>query len=603
MAPKKSASATGAAAHSASASFETAETQFWKSLKGGDLAELERCLFTLQQNPASSEAPAAAGASADSTTTGAPARALHPFAKKLVSSQNAKKVTPLNFVIDTSLETAHVDLLLEAGADLNARDGTKQQRTPLHTACWGEEDVLLDHLLLRGADPSVVNADGSTVFHISVKSSSAGVLAYLLEMDDPERLQSILPIPPTSASVIRKAREEWSVLKLLHIKDHQGISALHYAIGELGGGYDAEKVVKTLLSFLKSSVWEATEGKTDVKSVARRSELKSLLDLRTTTGLTALHMAALCGVDNSESAAAVSMLISLGADPSACIAIDLLNLEETLADDEQQMSMNLSDDVLETMGSQYTAVMSLAAASSSAVTTAAALRTICSLPDDPAALLKKATILNDLTLLHVAVRHRRSRLIREVLFHSSVKKANGESSYVPTSAVTSSPKSQALLTNLLGRQLAIDPSDASWQEIRRLLVEGGYVRANELDDAVRVASEKLNEVDDAAEGEEGAAEAGEGDYSGFGSGTLSGTRAAGAKEQSKRTTESTTGGDAKKPKAAAAQPTKSAQGTTSSVAAAAVSSPTKLSWPAMLLLASFALSFLVPLLDWILPKQ
>lgn len=319
-------------------------------------------------------------------------------------------------------------------------------------------------------------------------------------------------------------------------------------------------------------------------------------------------MAALCGVDNSESAAAVSMLISLGADPSACIAIDLLNLEETLADDEQQMSMNLSVDVLETMGSQYTAVMSLAAASSSAVTTAAALRTICSLPDDSAALLKKATILNDLTLLHVAVRHRRSRVIREVLFHSSVKKANGESSYVPTSAVTSSPKSQALLTNLLGRQLAIDPSDASWQEIRRLLVEGGYVRANELDDAVRVASEKLNEVDDAAaaaaaaEGEEGTAEA-EGDYSGFGSGTLPGTRAAGAKEQSKRTTESTTGGDAKKPKAAAAQPTKSAQGTPSSVAAAAVSSPTKLSWPAMLLLASFALSFLVPLLDWILPKQ
>ena len=55
--------------------------------------------------------------------------------------------------------------LLDAGADVNARD--KRQQTPLHVtiSCHGQSRVAFDFLLSRGADANAVDDNQQTPFH------------------------------------------------------------------------------------------------------------------------------------------------------------------------------------------------------------------------------------------------------------------------------------------------------------------------------------------------------------------------------------------------------------------------------------------------------
>ena len=66
-------------------------------------------------------------------------------------------------------------LLLEAGADPNARQSGGW--TPLHSAAHNGNTELVDLLLGRGADPAAVNDDGATVLALAEEAGDADAVA------------------------------------------------------------------------------------------------------------------------------------------------------------------------------------------------------------------------------------------------------------------------------------------------------------------------------------------------------------------------------------------------------------------------------------------
>ena len=75
-------------------------------------------------------------------------------------SQNTQANTPLHAALAGRGDAAVVDLLLSAGADVNA--AAAQGVTPLHVAASRGSRELITRLLARGANPGATMADGTT---------------------------------------------------------------------------------------------------------------------------------------------------------------------------------------------------------------------------------------------------------------------------------------------------------------------------------------------------------------------------------------------------------------------------------------------------------
>lgn len=81
------------------------------------------------------------------------------FTQIEVSSVGKELETPLHMIV-TRGDADGVELLIEAGADVNAR--TDIDSTPLHRAVIGGNLAIIKMLLTAGADPNAVDHFGAT---------------------------------------------------------------------------------------------------------------------------------------------------------------------------------------------------------------------------------------------------------------------------------------------------------------------------------------------------------------------------------------------------------------------------------------------------------
>ena len=63
-------------------------------------------------------------------------------------------------VVELSDKVETVQLLLQAGADINAQEQFAQKNTALHDACQLGRTECAKELLIGGADPAIRNGDG-----------------------------------------------------------------------------------------------------------------------------------------------------------------------------------------------------------------------------------------------------------------------------------------------------------------------------------------------------------------------------------------------------------------------------------------------------------
>uniref|UniRef100_A0A0R3TVV2 ANK_REP_REGION domain-containing protein n=1 Tax=Rodentolepis nana TaxID=102285 RepID=A0A0R3TVV2_RODNA len=91
----------------------------------------------------------------------------------------------------------HLENLIAYGADLNAL--TKRGQTPLHLCVWHESDACLRQLLLRGADPRVVNEDNQTPLEYALLTNR-NEQASILQDFDPAKVVAIRDRPSYNTS-------------------------------------------------------------------------------------------------------------------------------------------------------------------------------------------------------------------------------------------------------------------------------------------------------------------------------------------------------------------------------------------------------------------
>ncbi|MDE2794833.1 MAG: ankyrin repeat domain-containing protein [Gemmatimonadota bacterium] len=88
--------------------------------------------------------------------------------------------TPLHFAARYSWDPAVFVVLIEAGADVEARNGHGQ--TPLHLAAQGNKPVVVSQLVEAGADLDARDRNGNTPLHASARGGYPPVAHLLLEL-------------------------------------------------------------------------------------------------------------------------------------------------------------------------------------------------------------------------------------------------------------------------------------------------------------------------------------------------------------------------------------------------------------------------------------
>jgi uncharacterized protein len=93
------------------------------------------------------------------------------------ASRTNERVSPLHSALANPNNAAIAQLLIEHGADVNARQA--QGYTPLHYAATYGLESIIRALLQRSADKTARNADGKTAFDLAVEKGHTAVAELL----------------------------------------------------------------------------------------------------------------------------------------------------------------------------------------------------------------------------------------------------------------------------------------------------------------------------------------------------------------------------------------------------------------------------------------
>ena len=223
---------------------------------------------------------------------------------------------------------ANVNALIEAGADIHARENCEPERTALHIAAESGSPVTVSALLDAGADTGAKNYYGSTALHMAAESGSPETIKVLLNagadiraqcdwfgrtplhkaVENGDNFENVTILLDAGARVDAKCTSGATPLhaaaKALHsevanillnaganadARDRKGRNALQFAV--VG---DLEHFIAVLS--LKGSIrlrWRDREKATMVRTLAAAT---AIIDEADDSGQTALHLAAISGV-------------------------------------------------------------------------------------------------------------------------------------------------------------------------------------------------------------------------------------------------------------------------------------------------------------------
>ncbi|ESS61994.1 hypothetical protein TCDM_10376 [Trypanosoma cruzi Dm28c] len=269
----------------AAAPVSALEVQFWNCLKKGDVEGLGEVLLVRTED----------------NETGAVKLAVNrEVARSLVNSPNAKKMLPLSYAVSQRMEEEGLHLLLRAGANVDAVDGSSERSTALHAACWGEDDIAVALLLRCGANPLVNDAEGRTPLHVLASLNAAALFLYVLEAATnfkEDSQEGLLCLENRSPVLV-------SAFELLGKKDISHFTVLHTAVSDINGGSD--RVLVDLLDFLTQM------------AKTQPVEVETLVNMKTDSEGTALHLLLSCpNLNEGVITRATERLLQLGANPAA----------------------------------------------------------------------------------------------------------------------------------------------------------------------------------------------------------------------------------------------------------------------------------------------
>ena len=231
--------------------------------------------------------------------------------------------TPLHLAAGTTKFSEVVQVLLDAGADPNAKDDS-DRKTPLFSALWfNRNSEVITTLLKAGADVHARDEDGQTPLHWAARHSTVGIVEILLDCGADPRARDRFGNEPLhdvawsdDPGVIKALLEAGADPEVRNEKD---VTPLHVAAAYS----DIPAIVTALLK--AGADLEARDGRgwTPLHLAAAYNDVQSVVEtllyagagLETKSeewGLTPLHFAAW----KSETPDVIATLLDAGANPS-----------------------------------------------------------------------------------------------------------------------------------------------------------------------------------------------------------------------------------------------------------------------------------------------